>query len=196
MKRRVTKKRRVLGIGALPILAGLLVTSGALRVGDGPVANAIGELIASRGAHASTSEAAAPEGEIAQLLAELDARQEELDERAAELETEAERIAEGREALRTQLDEVEAAEAELRELLKMVDKAAEDDLSRLAQVYSAMKPAEASALFEQMPPAFAAGFLGMMAPPASAAIMAALPADSAYAISVMMAGRHADLPKE
>jgi hypothetical protein len=47
-----------------------------------------------------------------------------------------------------------------------------------------------------MPPAFAAGFMGLMSPAASAAILARMPADAAYAISVMLAGRHADLPKE
>ncbi|WP_375262469.1 MotE family protein [Palleronia sp.] len=179
----------------MPVLAGLLVASGVFRLGDGPVATVVTELLASRSAHAS-SDSAPPEDEIAGLLAELNARQAELDERATELDSEADRVAEGREALRAQLDEVEKAEAELRELLKLADTAAEDDLSRLAQVYSAMKPAEAAALFEQMPPAFAAGFLGMMAPPASAAILAGMPPDAAYAITVMLAGRHADLPKE
>ncbi|SLN47158.1 hypothetical protein PAM7066_02071 [Palleronia marisminoris] len=185
-----------MGIGVLPILAGLLMASGLLRLGDGPVAAAVSELVASRSAHAAASTATTPEDGIAELLAELDARQAELDERAAKLAVEGERIAEGKTALRSQLDGIEAAELELRELLQMADTAAEDDLSHLAQIYAAMKPAQAAALFQQMPPAFGAGFLGLMPPPASAAILAGMPPDAAYAISVMLAGRHADLPKE
>lgn len=196
MKRRTRQKGRTMGIGVLPVLAGLLMASGLIRLGDGPVASAVGELVASRIAHAEPTTTVQPQDEIAALLVELDARQAELDERAAKLEAEGERIAEGRTALRTQLDGIEAAENELRELLQMADTAAEADLSHLAQIYAAMKPAQAASLFQQMPPAFAAGFLGLMAPPASAAIMAGMPSDAAYAVSVMLAGRHADLPKE
>ncbi|WP_108894477.1 MotE family protein [Palleronia abyssalis] len=152
------------------------------------------EIVRVTQAHAATPEQ--PEDEIATLLAALQAREADLDAREEELQAEADRLEAGREALALQLEEIETAELELRELLQLADRAAEDDLSRLATVYENMKPAEAAPLFEQMPPAFAAGFMGLMSPAASAAILAAMPADVAYAISVMLAGRHADLPEE
>jgi hypothetical protein len=46
-----------------------------------------------------------------------------------------------------------------------------------------------------MDPEFAAGFLGRMRPDAAGAVMAGLSAEKAYAVSVILAGRNAGVPK-
>ena len=51
-------------------------------------------------------------------------------------------------------------------------------------------------MFEQMAPEFAAGFLGRMKPAAAANVMAGLSPMSAYAISVLLAGRNALVHKD
>ena len=76
------------------------------------------------------------------------------------------------------------------------DKAAENDIGRLTAVYENMKPDQAAALFRLMEPSFAAGFLGRMRPDSAAAILAGLEPDLAYSISVVLAGRNADVPRE
>jgi flagellar motility protein MotE (MotC chaperone) len=88
-----------------------------------------------------------------------------------------------------------AAEAKLSETLSRADGAAETDLAQLTQVYESMKPKDAAKLFAAMDPEFAAGFLGRMQPASSAAIMSGMPADAAYAVSVLLAGRNAMVPK-
>jgi flagellar motility protein MotE (MotC chaperone) len=47
-----------------------------------------------------------------------------------------------------------------------------------------------------MDPVFAAGFLGRMRSDAAAAILAGLPPELAYSISVVLAGRNASVPTE
>ena len=55
---------------------------------------------------------------------------------------------------------------------------------------------QAAALFQLMEPSFAAGFLGRMRADAAAAILAGLEPDLAYSISVVLAGRNANVPRE
>ncbi|PZX15086.1 flagellar motility protein MotE (MotC chaperone) [Palleronia aestuarii] len=195
-KSKLRSGMRTFGIGALPLLASLSVASGLIRLGDGTgqaIAREIGALTTSAETNAAT---VAATDEVANVLAALESRQAALDEREAALDERETRIGEAREALRDQLAELEAAETELSALLQQVETAAEDDLTRLTTVYESMKPRDASALFETMAPAFAAGFLGRMRPDAAAGIMAGLSPEVAYSVSVMMAGRHADLPRE
>ncbi|MEP4475030.1 MAG: hypothetical protein ABJ024_08265, partial [Lentilitoribacter sp.] len=80
-------------------------------------------------------------------------------------------------------------------LMALANTAAEDDLVRLTAVYENMKPKDASALFEQMEPGFAAGFLGRMRADAAAGILSGLSPQVAYSISVILAGRNADIPE-
>ena len=76
------------------------------------------------------------------------------------------------------------------------DTAAEGDLARLTAVYENMKPKDAAALFEEMDPDFAAGFLGRMRADSAAGIMAGLSPPVAYSVSVLLAGRNANVPKK
>ncbi|MCC1491348.1 MotE family protein [Cognatishimia sp. F0-27] len=87
------------------------------------------------------------------------------------------------------------AENRLRETLSFARGASDRDIEQLTNVYANMKPKQAAALFAEMEPEFAAGFLGRMRPEAAAAIMAGLDPRTAYSFSVLLAGRHADVPK-
>ena len=100
---RAIRRNRVMGVGALPILAGLLLASGMLRLGDGTVALLLESLSDSHKAHAAAPGDVLPEDDVAELLSALEARQAELDERAQTLEAESSKVTEGREALRAQL---------------------------------------------------------------------------------------------
>ena len=77
----------------------------------------------------------------------------------------------------------------------LADGAAEKDIQNLTAVYQAMKPKDAAALFETMSPEFAAGFLGRMPPEAAAAILSGMSSEAAYGVSVIVAGRNAEVPK-
>ncbi|MDP2495628.1 hypothetical protein Q8W25_16475 [Shimia thalassica] len=99
------------------------------------------------------------------------------------------------EKIDAKLEELKRAEDSLREMVAYASTAAEKDISRLTEVYETMKPKEAAALFEEMAPEFAAGFLGRMRPEAAAGIMAGLSPQVAYTVSVVLAGRNANAPK-
>ena len=182
---------------SLTVIAMLLATSGLVRFGVGPAA-AIAREVASLDAPAitpSTANCETPE-DVALALYALKEREQRLDEREAELEKRLALLAEAEAAVNATLAELEAAEAELDATLSTANTAAEDDLARLTTVYETMKPAEAAALFSQMDPDFAAGFLGRMRPEAAAAVLAGLDPQTAYTISVVLAARNADVPKE
>ena len=64
-----------------------------------------------------------------------------------------------------------------------------------ARLAAAPPPADAAALFQTMAPEFAAGFLGRMRAEAAAAVISGMTPESAYSISVLIAGRNALVPK-
>ena len=99
------------------------------------------------------------------------------------------------EQIEARLAALVAAEEDLAATISVADSAAEEDIARLTAVYENMKPKDAAALFEEMAPEFAAGFLGRMRPDAAGAVMAGLDPKTAYTISVLLAGRNADVPK-
>ncbi len=194
------RPRRRAGRGALFLLAILLAASGAMRLGLG-----IGEAFAratsdmpAAGADAAQVSAGpmdcpAPPVAVAEALhlreARLATQETALADRIAALAlTEA--------AVTGRLAELERAEVKLSETLARSDGAAEGDLARLTTVYETMKPKDASALFAAMDAEFAAGFLGRMKPEAAAAILAGMQPDAAYAVSILLAGRNALVPKK
>lgn len=99
-------------------------------------------------------------------------------------------------AIDTRLAALGEAEARLSQTVAMADGAAEADLARLTSVYETMRPRDAAPLFEAMAPEFAAGFLGRMKPATSAAILGGLSAEKAYAVSVLLASRNANAPRD
>ncbi|WP_157577833.1 MotE family protein [Roseivivax halodurans] len=196
--RRPASPRRGRKRGTLALIGGLFITSALLRAGEEGIqfmALAAEGAASEEGGMTAHEENADPNGKAGALLEALRERESRLDKRERDLliRMQALRVAE------TQIDErmtaLADAEQQLRETLALAQSAAENDLKQLTDVYAQMKPRQAAALFEQMDPEFAAGFLGRMPPQSAAAIMAGLSPDAAYRVSVMLAGRNADVPK-
>ena len=198
--------RRRAGRGALLLIAGLLAVAGALRLGGG-----IGQVLARETAteHAMPTHGDVSDTDIAtcpdlpsdmagtaELLAALRAREQRVsaDETALAERKQALSLVEAQ--VESRLAALVAAEQKLSATLALADNAAENDLSRLTAVYENMKPKEAALLFEAMAPEFAAGFLARMRPESAAALLAGLSAEKGYALSVLLAGRNAMVPKE
>ncbi|WP_208348142.1 MotE family protein [Pseudaestuariivita rosea] len=193
MARKQKKTRR--GKGTLFLIAGLLAASGIFRLSGG-----VGEAVAREFESFSEAEVIAEtqtcSADLEPVLAAIQARESRLEEREAQLEKRMQELAHAEVAIRENYDALVTAEEELAATLARVESAAEDDVSRLTAVYENMKPKDAAALFEEMAPEFAAGFLARMRPDAAAEVMAGLQPKTAYTISVLLAGRNADLPKE
>ncbi|RYG91460.1 hypothetical protein EU803_10235 [Loktanella sp. IMCC34160] len=196
MTRATQVKRRPKGV--LLILAALLVGSGVLRIGD-----SAGQAIAGGSQQSERSEPVAEgpsecltERDASALLEAFRDREAQVAERENRVEDrlQALRVAEAQ--IEQRLQELRAAEEALAATLSLADTAAETDLEQLTQVYQNMKPRDAAALFEEMSPDFAAGFLGRMRPDAAAAVMAGLEPGTAYSISVVLAGRNANVPSD
>ncbi len=186
--------------GTLALIGGLFLASALLRTGDEAgrlvAVAAEGTTDAAMPAPSAGNEAAAASGDrdAAALLEALDAREARVEARERDLllRMQALRVAESE--IDERLAALETAEVRLRETLTLARDAAETDLRQLTDVYARMKPKQAAALFEQMEATFAAGFLARMTPEAAAAIMAGLSPEAAYRVSVMLAGRNADVP--
>lgn len=194
------KRVRSTGRGALIIVALLLVTSALVRFGAGPGA-AIALELAELPAINEPKKKADPfiadiTPDLVALLEQTQKKQKELAEREAKLEARAQALALVEKTVGQDLARLENAEEKLRATMAVADQAAETDLSRLTAVYENMKPDQASALFQMMEPSFAAGFLSRMRADAAAGIMAGLEPDLAYSISVVLAGRNANVPRE
>lgn len=183
------------GRGVLWILALFLAASGALRVGS-----QVGMAFARSGQDDAEGTHTAPPLVCAEpplALAEaLSAREEKAAAVDLAIEERRAALALAEEAITVRLAALEAAESRLKETLAMADGAAEDDLLRLTSVYETMKPKDAAKLFEAMTAEFAAGFLGRMRADAAAAVMSGMSPEAAYAVSVILAGRNATVPKE
>lgn len=195
------RRRRVLGRGILWLIALAFAASGLLRLG-GETGQAIAREVAALAANtardgdgaADLAEACGSEADIAEVLARLREREARLERREAALEDRLQALSVADLQIRRNMAALVEAEAELEATMALADTAAEDDLVRLTSVYENMKPKDAAPLFATMDPQFAAGFLGRMRADAAAAIMAGLDPQAAYSISVILAGRNANVP--
>jgi flagellar motility protein MotE (MotC chaperone) len=191
------KPKRRSGNGTLIVLALLLATSGALRFGDGigiVVAGTAASIEDGTGDHVAPAlNCPKPPVAVAQALSEREAR---VTEKEQALENRLAALALANEAIDIRLQQLAASEEKLSETLARADGASEADLTRLTDVYKSMKPKDAAALFATMAPEFAAGFLGRMPAESSAAILSGMTPDDAYAVSVILAGRNAKVPKD
>jgi flagellar motility protein MotE (MotC chaperone) len=184
-------RRRRAGHGALFIVALLFASSGALRLGSG-----VGAAMAkAEGQDGIPPDAPATCEMPSALAAALTLREDRVAAEEASLRDRLAALALAEAAIGKRLEEMKAAEDSLRATLALADGAAEADIDRLTAVYQAMKPKDAAALFETMSPEFAAGFLGRMPPDAAAAILSGMTAEAAYGVSVIVAGRNANVPK-
>lgn len=187
------------GRGALVLIALLLVTSALVRFGAGPgaaIALELADLPLKEPKQVADPIIADITPDLVLLLEETKQKQKELLEREARLEARSQALALIEQTVEQDLARLEDAEEKLRATMVIADQAAEADLTRLTAVYENMKPDQASALFQMMEPSFAAGFLSRMRADAAAGILAGLEPDLAYSISVVLAGRNADVPRE
>ena len=196
------KRPRKAGRGVLILITGFFLASGLLRLGSGTggaIAREIQSLSHSENQTViNVAPVACEPGEegIGDLLAALKKREERVAEQEAALEVRMRVLAAAEEGAKKNLAALVAAEQQLKATMALADTAAEDDLSRLTAVYENMKAKDAAKLFEEMDPQFSAGFLGRMRPDAAAAIFAGMTPAKAYSISVILAGRNAEVPTE
>lgn len=182
--------------GVLTVISMLMIGSAVIRIGleAGPALakSAEPEDIPQEKSEKTSVEAA----DLQLLLTELLRREEDLNRREAVIADREHAMDIADQAIETRLTLLQEAEESLRETVAIAEKAAENDLTRLTDVYQNMKPKDAAALFETMDAVFAAGFLSRMPPDAAANVMAGLSPEAAYTISVVMAGRNANAPQE
>lgn len=192
MKHRAVQPRKT---GTITVIVALLLASGLIRAID--IAPAFAEEMLPEAAHESTQMASAePMTGTPTLLKAIQEREAQITEREAYIDRRMQTLAVAERRIREQMDALREAESKLAATLSLADNATEEDVARLTEVYQRMKPTEAADIFETMDIQFAAGFFSRMRPESSAAIMANLPADLAYSISVVMAGRNANAPRE
>ncbi|MEP2029514.1 MAG: hypothetical protein ABJI96_12510 [Paracoccaceae bacterium] len=196
--RNKTKKRA--GRGALSLITVLFLLSALIRVGPDA-----GAALASAGLGGVdkkpellevSREERVSEAELQIMLATFQERDIRLTKREAQLEMRLQALMVADREIERKMAALTEAEDNLRETLAFADTAAEGDLARLTSVYENMKPKDAAALFEEMDPGFAAGFLGRMRADAAAGIMAGLSPPVAYSVSILLAGRNANVPKD
>lgn len=190
--------RRRTNQGVLPVIAGLFIMSAVVRL-----AGDAAPVVAQESSDAEVEQPSAMildnavDAEMSPAVIDaLRAREARVANREARLADRMQALAVAEAEITEKLEALKAAEDSLAAMLAIASTAAEDDLSRLTQVYENMKPQEAAALFETMEPGFSAGFMGRMQPEAAAAIMSNLEPQTAYLISVVLAGRNANAPRE
>lgn len=172
----------------LMVLSILLFGAGLSRLGLG-----VAEVIAAE-TSADTPEAIEP-SDPGDLFESLRAREARLAAAEAAVQARQAALRDAQADLERQLAELESAEAQLSATLRLTENAAEEDLKRLTTVFENMKPPQVSALFGQMDAEFAAGFMARLRPDFAGEVMAGLEPVTAYAISAILAGRHARTPK-
>ncbi len=177
----------------LPVVFVFLALSAGLRIGGGvqtAMASEDSDKMASESVvdkNPETADTTALLEAFAKRQARLDTQEEQIGDRMKALELADRQLAE-------KLASLVAAEKALSATIAQAESAAKTDVSKLAVVYQNMKPKAAAALFEQMSPSFAAGFFSIMEPASAANIMTALSPEKAYAFSVILAGRNANVP--
>ncbi|MEM6943721.1 MAG: hypothetical protein AAF416_10255 [Pseudomonadota bacterium] len=180
--------------GALTVLSVFFALSAVLRAGD-----VVAELSVPRpdivAAEEEFLERLDPSlGGASAVARQLDARRAALDAEAAAIDERRAALQEAEARLQERLEQMKEVRIELDSALQEAQGAAARDVAHLAETYARMKPKQAGALFNAMEPSFAAGFLAEMPPDAAAGVLASMQPDRAYAVSLLLASRHADSP--
>lgn len=174
----------------------MLVASGSIRLGSVGWALAKGVAEPSETKELMTKATCHADDAVDNLVGQLTRQIDMLEEREFKVAAREKALEQSKSLIAENLERLEEAEKRLSATVEQVDGAAESDLDRLTSVYETMKPKTAAAVFEQMSPEFAAGFLGRMAPASAAEVFSSLSSEKAYAISVVLAGRNANAPRE
>lgn len=198
-KFRILQKLRS-GSGTLFLVGGLLLGSAAIRIflgAESALAMESDEMGMAMDGDVDhmMAECETPE-DITAVLKLLQTRQSEIEAREAALMDRLVALDLAEQEIEENFVALQNAEQALSATMARAATASEDDLANLTSVYENMKAKEAAALFEEMDPEFAAGFLGRMRADAAAAIMTGLTSGKAYSISVILAGRNANAPKQ
>lgn len=182
----------------LRIIVLLLVSSGVLRLTGETgrvLAREVEDLSAPEIEMATEAPLMCPPGtEMAEMMIAINQREASLEQRQAELKVFEEEIARSKLEIEASILNMVETEQALAATMATANSAAENDLSKLTSLYENMKPQDAAALFSEMDPEFSSGFLARMRPEAAASVLAGLEPQKAYAISVILAGRNADVP--
>jgi len=199
-KLRKSRKPRAPGRGALFTVISLFLLSGIVRLGGETGLAIAREVSAMTEEPNQTSQMngqmCQPADGIPELLEDLKTRRERIEQREANIADRMQALTVAQATYEANIARLIAVETSLSATMTRAETAAEDDLSRLTDVYENMKPKDAAALFETMDEEFAAGFLGRMRPDAAAAVFAGLEPETAYSISIYLAGRNANAPRE
>lgn len=191
------KRKKRTSKGTLTIIGALLLMSATLRLateaGQVIASEDIGAPTTENGRQASMRDLARPEQMDAAIEA-IKTREAKLIDREAEIDEREASVSQAEATIKAELEKLKTAEENLKRTIEQASSASEDDISQLTDVYATMKPKQAAALFEQMDSNFAAGFLARMAADNAARIMAGMTPEKAYEISVVLAGRNADIP--
>ncbi len=193
------KKKRKGGRSALILIAGFFLASGLLRLGSGTgsaIAREVEALSHSEKDEVQLPQTCENDKGISDLILAIKQREGRVLEREESLTNRLQALGVAEVNMKRNLAALIEAESNLKATMALADTAAEDDLSNLTSVYENMKSKNAIPLFEEMDPQFSAGFLGRMRPDAAASILAGLTPAKAYSISVILAGRNAQVPTE
>ncbi|SFK91204.1 MotE family protein [Shimia haliotis] len=184
--------------GSLFVISSFLVLSAVLRIGvgateaiareDGPMPSPVAAM--------STPQSCEPPEDLRALMATFKEREQRITRQEEEIRNRMQALSVADDEVSRKLMQLERAEDNLRNVIAMAESAADDDVSRLTRVYETMKPKNVAALFEEMDPEFAAGFIARMNPESAAGVMAGLSPRAAYTISVVLAGRNANVPTD
>lgn len=206
----VARKRRA---RVLPVLAMLFAFGAALRVASGLNAafaqdpDHSNAASAPQTAHVETPIPVPPEphtslpqlgsdlGTSAQILVDLRRRELALQDRDNALNERETLVEAAQDRLQAQISALQSVERELAATMALADRASEEDIGRLVNVFEAMGSEQAAAVFSEMAPEFAAGFLGRLSPETAAAILSGLEPRQAYGLSAILAGRNALVPR-
>ncbi|WP_371168278.1 MotE family protein [Aliiroseovarius sp. 2305UL8-7] len=189
-------RRSAAGRRVLVTIALMLGVSGVMRLGDLGIAVAddMGGLLAGTSAENEASAACTSEADIEIVLAALRGREANIAEQENQIRARLDALALADTEINEKMQALEVAERKLAATIATAETAASDDMQRLTALYENMKPKQAIPLFATMEPQFAAGFLARMNPSDAAQIMAGLDPQTAYAISVVLVGRNAQVP--
>jgi len=193
------KMKRKGSRSALVLIAGFFLASGLLRLGSGTgsaIAREVEALTNSEKEEAQVSQICETSEGISELLLAVKQREMRLLEREETFANRLQALGVAEVSMKRNLAALIEAENNLKATMALADTAAEDDLSSLTSVYENMKSKDAIPLFEEMDPQFSAGFLGRMRPDVAASILAGLTPAKAYSISIILAGRNAQVPTE
>ena len=185
--------------GALRVVVVCFLLSGLVRaIGLAPALAAQLSESAEQTANADSHQAAScPEPEAPDtLLTLIREREQQLDDRERSVEERLTMLTVAAEQFERQKQELIEAEERLAATLAIADDAAEDDITQITAVYENMKPKNAAEVFNAMDQEFAAGFLIRMNPQAAADILANMNPDVAYAVSLLMATRNIEAPRQ